>query len=277
MKRNTGLLDLVSKLPWWLCLGLAPVSYLVLHGLATQPAPLAATADQMRALAMSSLWRGSALAGQYIAPMILLAGAAMSAVGRLRRRQLLDQVASGPAAAMVNSMTWQDFERLVGEAFRQRGYKVQETGGGGADNGIDLQLQRDGERHLVQCKQWRAQRVGVEVVRELYGAMAAQGAAGGWVVTSGTFTGPAREFAQGRNIELVDGDALVNLIGQARPGAPAPAAPPARAAAGGAAPPNCPVCSRQMVRRVARRGGSAGDGFWGCQGFPKCRGTRPAG
>lgn len=172
---------MVSKLPWWLCLGLAPVSYFVLHGIAMQPAPLATTPAQMQALAMSSLWRGAAQAGQYILPMILLAGAAMSAVGRLRRRQLFDQVATGPAAALVNSMSWQDFERLVGEAFRQRGYRVHETGGGGADHGIDLKLERDGERHLVQCKQWRAQRVGVEVVRELYGAMAAQGAAGGWV------------------------------------------------------------------------------------------------
>lgn len=276
MKTNAGLLDLVCRLPWWLCLGLAPVSYFVLHALATQPAPLAATTDQVRALAMGSLWRGFAVAGQYVAPMVLLAGAAMSAARRLRRRQLLDRVASGPAAALVNSMSWLDFERLTGEAFRRRGYVVQETGGGGADNGIDLELERDGERHLVQCKQWRAQRVGVEVVRELYGAMAAQGAAGGWVVTSGTFTGPAREFAQGRNIELIDGGALVNLIQQARPSTVEPAAMPARAATRSAASPSCPTCSGPMVRRVARRGGSAGDGFWGCQGFPKCRGTRPA-
>jgi restriction system protein len=134
---------------------------------------------------------------------ILLAAAVMSALGRLRRRQLLGHVAGGPATALVNSMTWQDFEQLVGEAFRQRGYKVRETGGGGADAGVDLQLERDGERHLVQYKQWRAQRVGVEVIRELYGAMAAQGAAGGWVVTSGAFTEPARQFAQGRNIQLI--------------------------------------------------------------------------
>ncbi len=35
-------------------------------------------------------------------------------------------------------MTWQDFERLVGEAFRQRGYRVAETGRGGADGGVAL-------------------------------------------------------------------------------------------------------------------------------------------
>jgi Restriction endonuclease len=47
------------------------------------------------------------------------------------------------------------------------------------------------ERFLVQCAQWRAFKVGVDVVRELYGVMAAKGAAGGFVVTSGKFTDDA--------------------------------------------------------------------------------------
>nr|WP_246295105.1 restriction endonuclease [Schlegelella koreensis] len=32
---------------------------------------------------------------------------------------------------------------------------------------------------MVQCKQWRAFKVGVQVVSEFYGVMAAQGAVGG--------------------------------------------------------------------------------------------------
>ncbi len=52
----------------------------------------------------------------------------------------------------------------------------------------------------------------VNVVRELYGVMAAQGAAGGFVVTSGVFTADARSFAQGRNIELIDGKALKKIV-----------------------------------------------------------------
>jgi restriction system protein len=59
------------------------------------------------------------------------------------------------------------------------------------------------KKFYVQCKQWRAYKVGVEVVRELYGVMAAHGAAGGFVMTSGRFTDAANEFAQGRNMKLV--------------------------------------------------------------------------
>src|ERR1700736_3281632 len=39
--------------------------------------------------------------------------------------------------------------------------------------------------------------------------------------------------------------------------------------------PHCPVCNSQMVKRRSRRGTRAGQEFWGCFAFPKCRGTRP--
>lgn len=160
---------------------------------------------------------------------------------------------------------------LVGEAFRRRGFRVDETGGAGPDGGVDLVLKKGAETFLVQCKQWRALKVGVDVVRQLYGVMAARGAAGGFVVTSGRFTDEARRFAEGRNLRLVDGEALMKLIGAVTPRslAAAPAAPAAEA-------PACPQCASAMVRRVATRGANAGKAFWGCATYPACRGTRVA-
>ncbi len=55
---------------------------------------------------------------------------------------------------------------------------------------------KNGERFLVQCKHWRKEQVGVRVVRELNGVMAAAGAQGGYLVTGGRFTPDAREFAR---------------------------------------------------------------------------------
>ncbi len=43
-------------------------------------------------------------------------------------------------------------------------------------------------RYLVQSKHWRVQRVGVAMVRELCAVAAAEGAAGVFVVNSGSFT-----------------------------------------------------------------------------------------
>jgi restriction system protein len=42
--------------------------------------------------------------------------------------------------------------------------------------------------------------------------MPAHGAAGGFVVTSGRFTKPAIEFAEGRNLTLIDGPQLHAMI-----------------------------------------------------------------
>jgi hypothetical protein len=38
--------------------------------------------------------------------------------------------------------------------------------------------------------------------------------------------------------------------------------------------PACPKCGASMVKRVARKGRSQGEQFWGCSSFPRCKGTR---
>jgi four helix bundle suffix protein len=46
-----------------------------------------------------------------------------------------------------------------------------------------------------------------------------------------------------------------------------------RGAAAGALP-DCPECGRPMRRRTPRNGPRAGRPFWGCTGYPACKGTR---
>lgn len=48
----------------------------------------------------------------------------------------------------------------------------------------------------------------------------------------------------------------------------------AQNAAANSNPPICPRCGKLLVLRVARSGAHAGQSFWGCSGFPKCRYTR---
>ena len=33
----------------------------------------------------------------------------------------------------------------------------------------------------------------------------------------------------------------------------------------------CPRCGEKLVLRIAKKGGNAGNEFWGCSAFPKCR------
>jgi len=274
-------MELVALLPWWAGVVLAVLSYLLLHAIADQPLESVATRPgQVGAAVAQSLWRAFASVGKYVIPLICLAGAAMSAWQRRARGQLVETVARGAGAEVLDGMSWQEFEQLVGEGFRRQGYRVAETGGGGADGGVDLVLHKDGDTVLVQCKQWRAYKVGVTVVRELYGVMAARGAAAAIVVTSGRFTVEAEEFAAGRNVRLIDGRQLHALIRSTERGVPVPHRPdgvlPPTAARGLEISPTCPACGKAMVRRTARRGSQTGNSFWGCATYPACRGTRPA-
>src|SRR5450759_2656236 len=40
--------------------------------------------------------------------------------------------------------------------------------------------------------------------------------------------------------------------------------------------PRCPVCGKAMLQRTARKGSKSGQAFWGCSGYPDCKGTLPA-
>ena len=306
-----ALIFLASKLPWWISAVLAVASAVWLHSVAIAPLPTNLDPRHFDKMVSASAFRGMATFGQFFVPLILSAGAIASIIGRRKRRNLLDSATTKGNPLL--SITWHEFELLVGEALRRRGYSVRETGQNGPDGGIDLIARKDGETYVVQCKQWRSVQVGVPVVRELYGAMAAEGAVGGFVVTSGTFTKPARDFAAGRNVQLVDGTVLKQWIAEVRKlgpkptvevvservepaivepevvvtpspapapipvQAPAPTAtqPVAREAETETAAPLCPHCRKTMVIRVARTGANAGGNFWGCVAYPKCRGIRP--
>lgn len=276
------LMDLVAMLPWWVGVGLALVSYLMLHRVASQTVVAATQPSQMGAMLTQTIWKSLSTVGQYVLPIICVAGAGISTWRRKERTNLVADVLQSKASDALDGMSWREFELLVGEGFRLQGYQVVEAGGGGADGGVDLVLTKPGktggEKFLVQCKQWRAFKVGVGVVRELYGVMAARGATGGFVVTSGRFTDDAIGFASGRNVTLVDGPKLHQLLRQARAATDRSPAEPAVLATPSSVMPtqasNCPLCSKPMVRRTAKRGANVGGEFWGCTGYPACRGKR---
>jgi restriction system protein len=267
MRRRTGvvdeLMDVGARLPWGVAVALAIISFGALHYLAQLPqrAP-DGTATLGTSIAREVARTFSGIL-QYGVPLCLLIGAVGSIIWRRRGTSLFAEASANPVRS-INSLKWRDFERLVGASFERNGFVTRLTGGGGADGGVDLVLTKGREQTLVQCKQWRAQKVGVAVVRELYGVMAARGAARGIVVTAGDFTPDAREFASGRNIDLLNGRALAAILRE-------PFRPDEVTAL--ESHPKCPNCGSQMTKRVARRGATAGRSFWGCEAYPRCRGT----
>ena len=187
----------------------------------------------------------------------------------------------------IAGVSWQDFELVIGEHFRREGFSAKETARG-ADGGVDLILKKDGATYIVQCKHYKAYKVGVKPVRELLGVMASCGAAGGYVVTSGEFTGDAIDFAKGNNIKLIDGNDLSKILKTPPILAQhhTPEQPSQRMQSPGTTdfikpsiagdePKICPKCGSPMAIRVARKGSHAGQKFFGCTGYPKCKFTQP--
>ena len=57
------------------------------------------------------------------------------------------------------------------------------------------------------------------------------------------------------------------------PRVPRATAPIQTRSTGASALPDCPNCGKPMVKRMARKGRNVGNQFWGCSGFPRCKGT----
>ncbi|WP_026107484.1 restriction endonuclease [Dyella ginsengisoli] len=205
-RRESGL-EIVASMPWPAGIVLGLVGYLVIrHGVG---AYFLATGNPQLAGLGGIAQRGVfAPIGWFLLAVCWIA-AVVSFVGRARRRRLLD---SQTGLDSLREMDWRQFEQLAGEAFRRQGYRIEETGLGGADGGIDLVLRRDGQTTLVQCKQWKNRQVGVNVVREMYGLLVHHGATAVKIVALGDYTSDARRFAQGKPIELIHGGDLVATV-----------------------------------------------------------------
>jgi restriction system protein len=178
----------------------------------------------------------------------------------------------------IRSLSSRDFERLVGAAYEQQGYRVGYASDG-QDGDIDLIMRRGRETALVQCKNWYRSWTGVPEVRELYGVMTAEKATLGILVTSGVFSDEAIAFAKGKPLHLVDGETLHEMIesvqGSVGPTPREAMKKPAQAAAALNHEKLCPICKSPTIRKVARRGDYAGNSFWSCSRFPKCYGIAP--
>ena len=273
MARRSGLLDdmfdIAASLPWKLSLVIAAVGYFGFHYLADMPVTQPGAVNDLANHTGRQLIRVLSLFLQFIVPGIFLLGAFFAFLRQRRQSKIHADITAGGDRTALESISWSDFEILTAEVFRRKGFTVEHRGGNGADGGIDLVMWRGRDKYLCQCKQWKSAKVGVNVVRELFGVMAAEGAVGGFVVASGEFTKDAQKFAEGRSIELVSTDLMLRLVQQTLDNGEADHAPRGT--------PSCPSCGSEMVLRSATRGAMAGSQFWGCTRFPACTGTRQAG
>lgn len=178
-------------------------------------------------------------------------------------------------ALTLEDISWENFELLAGEIFRRQGFQVEISSGLGADGGKDLTLRREGEVRLVQCKRLGARSwVSVMEMREFYGLLVAENAKSGIFMTTGFYSHDAREFAEGKPIELLGRAEIERLmVSVAHPGENLCIIRnwiDDFAAVAHVTDPNCPRCRRSVMKL---RRNALGRAFWSC---PRCRRTRDA-
>jgi len=197
---------------------------------------------------------------------------------RLLRRRRLQQASS---MYRLLGLMPDDMADMATELFRLEGYLVTENKRPDeADGGVDFEIAKAGKTWLVQVKHWR-QEVGVDKARELWGLVADEGAAGGVLVGTSGFTAAAREFAEGKDLRLIDGPEFLSLRSQLATIRPTDIGDFDPLVSVGFArylatiqPPACPTCGKQMMLVTRLENTAIGYQLWGCKSYPNCKGTR---
>lgn len=265
----------LREAPWWV----GPPVILVVWGLFAVVIPgVLAYVGEGTQPASQTVFEAVGSVSRMVSPFLAAIAAMVWLVALMQKAVDARRLDRQTGLESIRDLSWREFEHLLAESFRRQGHRVSDTGAG-ADGGVDLVLEKAGSRTLVQAKQWRARKVGVRPVRELFGVQTSEGADSAIIVTSGNITAEARRFADSNAVQVIEGATLLQMIREVQRHRPQPAVARPRNHAL-AEPtdnsPACPTCGAQMLRRIAKRGARAGQPFWGCASFPSCRGTRPA-
>jgi restriction system protein len=230
------------------------------------------------------LWHLFGKVSYILSVLVLVVAGVGYIVSTIKKKKQEDFFGTRETLNDLKNLSWKEFEEYVGSLFAKLGYTVEVTGGL-QDGGIDLIVRKEDRISLVQCKNYRVNKVTLSMVRDFYGAMNANlNFEVGYFITTGIFTLDAKHFAEDKPIELVDGARLIDYVRMAtskeqihgnrdrswksssKEGIPDPSE--------SVKSPICPKCGVKMVLRTAQRGNNIGSQFWGCSKYPKCKATK---
>jgi hypothetical protein len=123
---------------------------------------------------------------------------------------------AGPAesAPPLDQLDPLEFEAAVRDLLAAMGYEARLTQAS-HDGGVDIEAFNPqpivGGRVVVQCKRTSGT-IGAAVVRELYGVVTAANATKGVLITTSDFSTDARQFAENKPLDLINGRQLEQLI-----------------------------------------------------------------
>lgn len=201
----------------------------------------------------------------YIIAFLLIGGGIAYLVWRSRQRQLLldaTAVSSTPFTApvtgggtgtvfngaMLSKLEWKRFEELVASYYSKTGVVATRTKSGPAAP-VHIKISWKGEPRpfaLVQCIAQPPGLIDAKPLQALHTVLTAEDIRRGYVVTTGKFNVPARDFAEEKHITLLPGDIFLEKL-NALPDA-ARSELMQEITTGDYTTPSCPKCEAKMVR-----------------------------
>lgn len=113
----------------------------------------------------------------------------------------------------IDNMTGGEFEERLKILFENFGFSVTRTGDRpGGDYGVDLVLEKDGEKTAIQAKCYRHNKVGEDAVREVNTGKQMYHCHYAQVITNSKYTQMAWKLAKANNVWLYDRNGLINLL-----------------------------------------------------------------
>ena len=113
-----------------------------------------------------------------------------------------------------------DFERLIADYFKKRGFIKAEVIGRSGDRGVDvLATNVNGEIELIQCKRYRkGNNIGSTPIQRVDSYMRSRHACKAWVITTSDFTPEGIDEARITNVTLLNGKDLIKSLELYYPG-----------------------------------------------------------
>lgn len=205
----------------------------------------------------------------YFASIVFLIAAAFPAIIYViyRKNKKKNFFESRRTLEDLQRLTPNEFEVFIAHLFQKMGYRT-EVVGGTSDGGIDVIAEKDGIKNYIQCKKFITQQVSVGAMRDFYGAVVNKLTnAKAYFITTNIFTLEAENFAEGKPIELIDGKKLMEYVRMSGIDVVIPGHP----VSDSNAIEKCPWCGSQLILRTAQKGPNAGNNFYGCSNYPKCK------
>ncbi len=115
--------------------------------------------------------------------------------------------------AAVRNLSWDGYTALIADVYRRKAFEVFPPPATGSDlDVIDLVVDRDGQRMLVNCQLRGEMAIPIAAVTEMATVVANYSVSGAYLIADGSFGPDAEEAAPRGGVVLIDGEALIDLV-----------------------------------------------------------------